>query len=558
LLLYSGKLLIEIDKTRRHGMKNKFDSALNSLQKIAVQYDEGSGRIKNDLVKSLSRMALPYGKQLLRYHDILLFFSAYPDDEKLNKLSEKELKRISSHLKKSPVAKRSELINLGLPFTDTVTRFSPDLLSWLVQQKDLLSEFDSMPNPGLPINDVMQVTLPTLFKEETTAGLDFEGLMELLHIKPKHYVSFLLGQLEHLDPLVRDILMEHMDLFVKLSPKDLQYSRAFNRIPVQQVYYQQKVLKNFDHLQMINEPVPDAEKLKEQELAELVKVIKYAMPLTQREIDTSSYLDENTVRLYKLERGVKVAIHAMISNRQLPLESSVGFTLFKNGIPVSYGGTWIFGPRARFGLNIFDAFRGGESGYTLCQLLRVFRHVFHIRYFEVESYMFGYANPEGISTGAFWFYYKYGFRPVSKELKKLAEEEKQKIKTRKNYFSSEKTLIRFTQSNMALNLGESISTDVPEITGEVLAQLKKAWPHNYKEARQQAIDRFCKRMEVKVEELNKEESKVLEEVSLWAMAMDVNDNRKLELLKQMVFIKPKDLFGYQDLLLDYFTTDSTK
>lgn len=533
-------------------MKNKFTSTLNSLRKIATRFDEGSGKLKSDLVKTIAGMALPFGKQLLLYHDILLFLSAYPDDARLQKLSEKELKRIATHLKKSPAVRRSELINLGLPYTDTITRFSPDLLSWLVQQKDLEAVFDSMPKPGLPINDVMQVTLPTLFKEETTAGLDLEGLMDALHIKPKDYVSFLLGQIEHLDPLVRDIMMEHLDLFVKLSPKDLQYSRAFNRAAIQQIYYQQNVLKNFDHIQLINEPIPEAENLSKTELQQLVKVLKYAMPLTQREIDTASYLDENTVRLYKLERGVMVAIHAMVSHRQLPLESSVGFTLFKNGIPVSYGGTWIFGPRARFGLNIFDPFRGGESGYTLCQLLRVFRHVFKISYFEVESYMFGYANPEGISTGAFWFYYKYGFRPVSKELKKLAEQEKQKVKTRKNYFSSEKTLIRFTQSNLALNLVDSVSTDVPEITGEVLSQLKKAWPHNYKEAKQNAVELFCKKAEVGIVNLNKEESKVLEEVSLWAMAMNVSDNRRLELLKQMIFTKPNDLFGYQDLLLDFF------
>ena len=276
------------------------------------------------------------------------------------------------------------------------------------------------------------------------------------------------------------------------------------------------------------------------------------MPLTQREIDTASYLQEDSTWLYKLERGVMVAIHAMIPQRQLPLESSVGFTLFKNGIPVSYGGTWIFGPRARFGLNIFDAFRGGESGYTLCQLLRVFKHVFNISYFEVESYMFGYANPEGISTGAFWFYYKYGFRPVDKKLLRFAEEEHHKIKTRKNYRSTDKTLIRLTQSNIALNLGDTISTDVPEITGAVLAQFKKAWRHNYAEARQQAISRFCKKMKINNSALNACELKVREEVSLWAMAMNVIDSRQLQLLKQMIFTKPKDLFAYQDLLLAFF------
>ncbi len=533
-------------------MKNKFVNSLNSLKKIATRYDEEAGLLKTGLLNALCGLALPSGKYLLQYHDLLLFFCAYPQHAHLLKLSEKELKRIAVHLKHSSSIKKSFIENQGLPYTDTITRFSPDLLSWLLIQKDIKAIFESMPESALPINEVMNVTLPSLLKEETTAGLDFEGLMEVLHIKPPQYVSFLLGQLGHLDPLVRDIFMEHMDVFIRLVPKNQQYSRAFNRISIQKVYFQQEVLKQFDHLQLINEPIPAALLMSKPDHQQLIKSIKYAMPLTQREIDTASYLDEDTVRLFKLERGIMVAVHGMIPQRQLPLESSVGFTLFKNGIPVSYGGTWIFGPRARFGLNIFDPFRGGESGYTLCQLLRVFKHVFNISYFEVESYMFGYANPEGISTGAFWFYYKYGFRPVNKELYRLAEQEQHKIKTRKNYRSSEKILVRFTQSNMALNLGDTISTDVPEITGEVLTQFKKAWPHNYTEARQQAVKRFCKKMKINSGILDACELKVLEEVALWARAMNVNNTPQLQLLRQMVFTKPKDLFAYQDLLLAFF------
>ncbi|HMK27606.1 MAG TPA: hypothetical protein VK483_16355 [Chitinophagaceae bacterium] len=533
-------------------MKNKFLGILISLKKIHAHYDEETGLLKTGLLNTLSRLALPSGKQLLEYHDILLFFCTYPGHAHLLKLSEKELKRIAAHIKKSTATKKALNENQGLPYTETNTRFSPDLLSWLIRQKDINAIFDSMPEPSLPINEVMLVTLPSLLKEETTADLGFEALMEVLHVKPRDYISFLLGQLEQLDPLVRDIIMEHMDVYVRLVPKGLQYSRSFNRIPVQKVFFQQEMLKQFDHLQLINEPIPEAMVMSKTDHQQLCKVIKYAMPLTQREIDTASYLDDDTVRLFQLERGVMVAIHAMIPQRQLPLESSVGFTLFKNGIPVSYGGTWIFGPRARFGLNIFDAFRGGESGYTLCQLLRVFRHVFNISYFEVESYMFGYANPEGIKTGAFWFYYKYGFRPVDKELLRFAESEKHKIKTRKNYQSSEKTLIRFTQSNIALNLGDPVTTDVPEITGAVLSQFKKAWPHNYARARQEAIDSFCKKMEIDNTVLNGCELKVLEEVSLWAMAMKVDNTRQLELLKQMIFTKPRDLYAYQDLLLAFF------
>lgn len=533
-------------------MKSKFASPFNTLRKIAFRFDKETGSLKIDLLQTLCKLALPLGKQLLQYHDLLLFICAYPSDPRLLKLSEKELKRIAAHFKKYSVTKKSIHINEGLPFTDTITRFSPDLLSWLVLQKDIAATFDSNPHPSLPINEVMNLTLPTLLKEETTAGLDFERLMDVLHINPKDYVTFLLGQLEESVPLVRDILMEHLDLFVKLSPTNLQYSRAFNRIPVQQIFFQQEILKKFDHIQLINTPIQEEIILNKADHQHLIKVIKYAMPLTQREIDTASYLEGGSLRLYNLERGVMVAIYGMTAERQLPLESSVGFTLFKNGIPVSYGGTWIFGPRARFGLNIFDPFRGGESGYILCQLLRVFRQVFKINYFEIESYMFGYANPEGIKTGTFWFYYKYGFRPVAKDLFRLAEQERQKIKTRKNYLSTEKTLIRFTDSNMALNLGKTISMDVTEITSKLLTQYKKAWQNNYSAARGHAVKEFLKKISINKNDQTADELKVLEEVGQWAMAMNITDSRKLDLMWQMVDTKPKDLYAYQQLLLDFF------
>lgn len=110
----------------------------------------------------------------------------------------------------------------------------------------------------------------------------------------------------------------------------------------------------------------------------------------------------------------------------MPLESYVGYTLFKNEFPVAYGGAWVFGERADFGINIFDAFRGGESGYMFCQLLRVFRQVFQINYFLVEAFQYGLDNPEGIDSAAFWFYYRYGFKPLNKEINMIANIEYKK------------------------------------------------------------------------------------------------------------------------------------
>lgn len=156
------------------------------------------------------------------------------------------------------------------------------------------------------------------------------------------------------------------------------------------------------------------------------------MALTDRETDPITYMDTNQVWLYEMNRGISIAIYGMYPDRQLPLQSYIGYTLFKNGIPAAYGGAWLFGKRADFGINIFEPFRGGESGYIMCELLRLYRSVFNISYFEVEPYQYGLDNPDGIATGAFWFYYRFGFRPLSKELAKIAAAEYSKISTDKN------------------------------------------------------------------------------------------------------------------------------
>ena len=141
-------------------------------------------------------------------------------------------------------------------------------------------------------------------------------------------------------------------------------------------------------------------------------VVKNSMAITARETDPTTYMDAGSLKVYHLERGVSIATYSMIPSRQLPLESYIGYTAFKNGFPVAYGGFWVFGDRSNFGINIFESYRSGESGFVMIQLLRVFRQVFHIKTFEVEPYQFGLDNPEGIVSGAFWFYYRFGFRPA--------------------------------------------------------------------------------------------------------------------------------------------------
>jgi len=302
---------------------------------------------------------------------------------------------------------------------------------------------------------------------------------------------------------------------------------------------------------LLNQRIPKEAVLATAEREKLIRVIKNSMAVTDRETDPATYLKADSLRLFHLERGLSVALYGMPAERQLPMESYVGYTLFKNGYPAAYAGGWVFGWRSDFGLNIYDQFRGGESAYMVAQVLRVYRQLFNINYFQVEASQFGLDNPEGIATGVFWFYYKLGFRPNDPDLRQLAKKEYAKISAGKGYRSSEKTLLKFTESNISLNLKKAIQPGVYDITGKVKQLITKKYRGNSMLAEKNCVADFLAKTGHK-NSFSKTEYEVLKEVSLWAAAMNVSDKSTLGLLLDMVKLKTMDEYTYQEKLRLFF------
>lgn len=121
----------------------------------------------------------------------------------------------------------------------------------------------------------------------------------------------------------------------------------------------------------------------------------------------------------------------MDSTHRLPIDTYIGFFAFKNQIPYAYGGTWLLGSTAKIGLNIFPSYRGGESTWFFAQLMRVYYQEFKPDYFIAEPYQIGRGNPEGIASGAFWFYYKLGFRSLTHSHRLFASKEFDKLSSGK-------------------------------------------------------------------------------------------------------------------------------
>lgn len=490
-------------------------STIPQIRERLAAFDAQSATDCKILLNESSKWKLKVGGELMEYADVLLFVLAYAPNAELVQQAEKELKRIANFLKKATVKAKQKLLNSGMPFTPIKTRFSHECCEWLLAHQEVNVNIADFDEATMTLSETLKFTLPPFERDLAAAGNSDDVLWNDLGVKEKDRLAFLIQQFAVLNdkPQIKDYFFDTLGLTVHVDPKSASFSRPYNRIAIKKYFCHQEILKKFDHLSLMNQPLPKPEVLSQEGLLQAIDVVKKAMTLTARETDPATYLDPSTFKLYHLERGISIAHFTMTLERKLPLEYYIGFTLFKNGLPASYGGAWVFGKRALFGINVFEAYRGGESGYIMCQLLRSYRQAFGADYFEVEPYQYGADNPDGIKSGAFWFYYRYGFRPLDAKLNQLAFKEFEKIKSVKGYRSSERTLLRFTESNIALNLGQGIPPTVQEVEAKMTKYVNTYFNGDRKRAISETTARFM--LSKKIDEpLTSSERTILQEMAM--------------------------------------------
>ncbi|WP_088286322.1 hypothetical protein [Ideonella sp. A 288] len=172
-----------------------------------------------------------------------------------------------------------------------------------------------------------------------------------------------------------------------------------------------------------DDPAPRRLRLGDADRRHLADLGRGVMLSLLRETDFFTHGDPAQIECIDLGRGLQVALYACRGERKLTLESYVGYLLFKNRVPVAYGGSWVLGAQAAFGVNVLPPFRGGESTLLVCQLLRVYAWRFRLQVLRVEASQIGRDNKDGIRSGAFWFYWRLGFRPLQTDKRALAEQE---------------------------------------------------------------------------------------------------------------------------------------
>ena len=465
----------------------------SELKKTAHVFNETSAASKKSFLTGCAQQKLTDVKIICEYHDTLLFLLAYPENEELKDLAQGEMQRLGNSIKNLSDSKKEKLDLSGLAFTNTHGGFSISLIKWLLKEYPGQASIHSFDEEGVHPKEILKHALGEMeFEIASDEKLKPEAWVAKASgtkdkIKQLRWVINQFNKIEASD-LIKDQLMESLKLYVTIEPKEENFSRSFGKVSQKQIHYHDNgLLKKFDERALINKKLPAPKKLSLQQKHEIINCSRVALCLLNRETDPVTYCNEDGLLYFELEHGLSIALFSMLPERRLPLESYIGFMMFKNGYPMAYGGGWLFGKRSLLGINIFEAFRGGESAFVFAQLLRSYKNAFGAEYFEVEPYQFGKDNPEGLQSGAFWFYYRFGFRPVDEQLNLLATEESQRIQAERGYRSPISTLKLFTKSNVCVNFSNHPKPLNPaDISKYITQQIAKQFNGD-----RAAAEKFC-------------------------------------------------------------------
>jgi hypothetical protein len=418
-------------------------------------------------------------RELIAYHDCLLFLLAYPQTAALHSIAERELRRVAAEAKR--MAGRRGLDGSGVAWSEVGAEFSYPIAGWLQDRYPDHADLDSVAEGGQPLQAILKLCMPGLEETLLTPGRSapLELLDELRGNEGGSRLRWLVAQLKALpcSDEIREHLFETLKLIVSIRPGAGPLSRTFARgLPQRPFYHRGEMIRRVDSLALIGQELPPPSKLSTRQRVHLIDAARATLAMLRRETEPITLCEPDGVEHLDLGRGVTIAMFWMPPGRRLPLDTHVGFVLFKNALPVAYGGGWPFLGLCRIGVNIFEPYRGGESAYLFCQVLRVYHQRFETLRFLVESFQFGDDNTEGIESGAFWFYHRLGFRPVEPRLARLAEEELARTRADRAYRSPRPVLRRLARSDMELVLpggdGPSAHCDPADLSRAVSERIE--------------------------------------------------------------------------------------
>ncbi len=427
-------------------------ATLRALERLKDEYVAGSAEAKLALLRRLGRADLRSARSVWRLHELLCFLRAYPDDARVLAQVERMLARFAarSDLRRA----RAALAGTGIAGTPIRYPFFWSTLRWLARrwpQRLAIDRSDS------EVADRLAAALPLLLSWAEAAALKLLqppafAVLDRLRARGESDAAFLARRIAAMpgDGFTREAFHDALDPAYVLKPGPDTPARTHARHATAPVVFQRAPLRRTrpDLREELGRRYRGVRAVSAREGEQLIELARSAMVTRSRDLDAFAYGNPRDVRLADDGGGLAFVLIGVIAERRQLIPATCGYLILHNGVPIGYGEAFVTGRAATMTFNIFESFRGGEAAHTCARTLAMVRHAFGAESFSFDQYQLGKGNDEAIASGAWWFYYKLGFRPLAAAARSLMRRELARMRARPGHRSSAATLRALAESHM--------------------------------------------------------------------------------------------------------------
>jgi hypothetical protein len=395
---------------------------LDELEECKGQFGRDAARRTTALLERLRHATLREPADLIRLHETALFLRAFPPSPRVARLTDKILLSFADRTRGVDPAPFDDPEVSGIAGTVVSTNFSYEFATSLTSRhpRSITIDWENYPRPDR-LGSVLGRLIPLAYEDYAVEPhVDWRGWLE-----KAGGVGWLV---ERVDAVTYDLLEIPLRWDLGGSPS----SRSALRLPRGKLFYHTKpFLKRSDvsiEAELTAPPIPIRRRAHA-----VLGVIIDASATRYRELYGFQHPDEAHVYHADLGRGVDLYFFGVSRQRRLPLRAYHCGMFFKNGVPMGYVEALSLFERCEIGFNLYYTFREGETAWLYARILKLLHQQLGVTCFSIDPYQLGHENEEAIASGAFWFYYKLGFRPAARNIAQKAEREAAKAAARPGY-----------------------------------------------------------------------------------------------------------------------------
>lgn len=441
--------------------------AVRALERCKDQYGPACADAKLALLRRLAHADLRSARALGRLHEALCFLRAYPDDARVLAQVQRMLARFErrADLRRA----RAALADTGIAGTAIRYRFFWSTLRWLARRWPQRLGID---RSETEIEDKLGLALPLLVtwaEAATLKQLDLPAFAALdrLRARGESDAAFLARRIAAMpgDGFTREAFHDAIEPTYELQPGPDTPARSRAHHAAAPFAFQHAPLRRArpdlrEELGRLHRGVRLASAREGEQLIELARG---AMVTRSRDLDAFAYGNARDVRLVDDGGGRAFVLIGVTPERRALIPSTCGYLILHNGVPIGYGEAFVIARAATMTFNIFESFRGGEAALTFARTLAMVRHVFGAESFSLDQYQLGQGNDEAIASGAWWFYYKLGFRPLATDARRVLRAELARMRADPGHRSGAATLRALAESHLLFDFDRARAPSLPPL-----------------------------------------------------------------------------------------------